>query len=237
MRVFQHDQYPLEPGGNLDVGLDGYQAAYIRIDNLSNSWLFVESSAQRYVRPLCLGWWARLVPAQSVIKVSSVAAPPGGIQSQNTGGNVLVDVYEQDMSGALGGNNDGVLTTASAIAVSKTTNTDALTTDPVPGTQAQTVILAAPGVGLRYRIYEVSSRKNSIAAAALMACISINYSGVVGGTGFMNLGIGANQMADHENFGDDGYALPENDPIAVNVRCDVANVPFTTQVLYTIESA
>jgi hypothetical protein len=85
------DHYVCAPGENCDRTLD-YRARSIQVDNLSNSWLYVPA-LNKYIPPLTINWSQIFPTPTNHIIVNTVPGPLGGITSQNTGDNVVIDVF------------------------------------------------------------------------------------------------------------------------------------------------
>lgn len=94
------DQFFCAPGESCDRTLE-FRVRSIYIDNLSNSWLYLPDLA-RYIPPLTLGWQANYNGPTARIRVDASDAPPGGIESSNTGGNVTIAVYSVPKSESFG---------------------------------------------------------------------------------------------------------------------------------------
>lgn len=233
------DLFTIAPGASLDRQLSQYAAAYIRIDNLSNQWYFIPGSIQRYCPPLTLGWYTRIVPSANRVQINAVAAPSGGVQSQPTGANVSIWTYDDDPQWAsqFYGPSGGIPISPSGIQIPRSTITLAITTDPTPDTQIQTTLLAAPGVGLRYRAFGASIRKIHTTPAALMSAVYGVFSSTAAFSGFLYLGCGANVPTDHEFLGDVGYPMTDNLPVVINHRADIGSLNIGVQITYSIEGA
>ena len=87
----KNDRYDLVLGASLDTTVE-YRVRGIRIDNLSNSWLRLPD-LNRYVPPLTMGWQSIVLDPTTRIRVEFSDAPPGGIPSELTGNNPVVEVY------------------------------------------------------------------------------------------------------------------------------------------------
>jgi hypothetical protein len=98
----RHNLYQMQFGTNLDKQPDGYGVRGVRIDNLSNSWLFVDMEVRRYVPPLTIGWTATCPVAQNRTMVSFIDGPSGGITSSQSGGAISVWTYDEPVADSEG---------------------------------------------------------------------------------------------------------------------------------------
>lgn len=233
------DLYYLVPGQDLDRQTSQYAIAYIKIDNLSNQWLFVPGSIQRYCPPLTLGWYAKVIPPANRFQVLSVPAPSGGVQSQPTGPNITIWTYDDDPQwvSQFSGSAGGTSVASSGVQTLRLTWTQDFTTWGIRNTPSTEVIRAAPGAGFRYRVYGASIRKRELIPVIIMAGVSVLLSSTVGGSGFLNLGMGGNEIADHESLGDIGFPMAANTDLVVTHRSDAISVVISVQISYTIEAS
>lgn len=111
----------------------------------------------------------------------------------------------------------------------------ALATNAVANTENVVVLLAAPGAGVRYRVYGWSIVKTSLAAAPLAA----SWRGRLGGAAPFDRGhlsMSGTKHADWMEFGDDGIPLIGNGALSLAHLSDIANLQILWAVIYSIES-
>lgn len=108
------------------------------------------------------------------------------------------------------------------------------TSTVAPNTSQVDTLLAAPGAGLRYRIYGISARLNSNAVAGTLGRLNLLSGVVVAGT-FLegNLGTGASF---NPSIPDQGIPLAANAALSVLEAFSAASVPYDIAALYVIET-
>jgi hypothetical protein len=112
------------------------------------------------------------------------------------------------------------------------------TTNAVVNTTTNHTMLAAPGAGLRYRIYAVGMGKISYTAGSLAANLGIRCTGTtVGALIFALLGASPGRQQDFQHLGDVGYPVDANTVITYQSICDVASQNFIASIVYAIEAS
>lgn len=108
-----------------------------------------------------------------------------------------------------------------------------LTTNAAANLSKTDVVLAAPGAGLRYRIWawNLGMRQQAPAGVGLNA-----YLRDVGRQAFLSCssGGGSSSGSDHYDFAG-GYAFPENTAVSVETFCSAAGEGYRVTIAYTIE--
>jgi len=107
-----------------------------------------------------------------------------------------------------------------------------LTTNAAAGTATQQTLIAAPGAGLRFRVFriDITMQDGSPAGRAEVRARSglSFYFGAMGFTG--------NQPSDHCDFGETGIAIGENTALILRDVATVAAMLYRATVNYKTET-
>jgi len=118
----------------------------------------------------------------------------------------------------------------SVLARRLSTGAVAVLTNAAPNTTTTHTILAAPGAGFRYRLYDVSVRKTDLGAVFLPAIGRLNWVDASASNEF-----NATKVGDTNFLSDVGYPLAENTAITAQSQSTVANTPLEISAIYSIE--
>lgn len=203
----------------------------IRVDNYTDRWLYCDTN-KRYIPPLGLGWQAFLEPSATSIAMSYVNPPDGAAPRPRLGGlQALIKLFERPLPDSEGVPFGLGVVTIPYAPVEALSVRAVLTTNGSVNTSKTDVILAAPGVGFRYRLWgwNMSHTTSSSALYRVLLLDDASHAYVDGlmandpTTGFFP-------------FGTHGVQLPEDSALSVRSWCNQSGRSLFVTAHYSIEA-